>query len=225
MTEIWPGSRLSLSGDWVAGAFGTGSPDPFVLAFLLAVALAVLLLYNRLVAAVSGASAFFRSEYATSETLGNNYLCGSIGMMFLLLVPFYAVALRRAALGHGYWQVLAAVCVLFLLRKALLSLMAWLHGDKASLRPVERVGYGVFVLVALASLLPVPLISTFSSNVLIGYRIYLIIIALAGYILYAVRSFPLILSTGFSSFFWVLYLCTLEILPVCVVANYLLNGN
>lgn len=223
--DIWPGSRLSLDGDAVTKALGTGAPDPFVLAFLLLISLALVLLYSRLVAAISGSSSFFRGAYPTSETLGNKYLCDSITMMYILVVPFYAVALRMAGLGNSFLLVFGVLCGLLLLRKAVYALFAWLSGRQAAVRSIERVGYGIFLMVALASFLPVPVLMMLPSRIFATFRIYLSIVALIGYLFYAVRSLQLISATGFSSFFWVLYLCTLEILPVCVAVNYLMNGN
>lgn len=222
--EIWPGSRLSLDGGMVTEAVGN-SPDPFVLVFLLAVSVSVVLLYQRLVTAVAGGLSFVRGSYATQETLGNMYVCNSVELVFFLMVPLYAVALRIAGLGGGYLWVFGALCAYLLFRRAALAVFGWLSDRKAVVRALDRVGSGIFVLVALLSFVPVPVLVLFPSVILEPYRIYLAIIALIGYILYAVRSLTLISSTGFSSFFWVLYLCTLEILPVCVVVNYLLNGN
>ena len=224
-TEIWPGSRLSLAGDGVVDAVGAKVPDPLVLAFLILAALALILFYDRLVAAVSGGASFFRSVHATGETLGNKYLCNCIILMFLLTVPFYAMALRMSGLGNGYMWVLGILAGMLLLRKVLLALLGWLSGSQATLREVEKMSYGIFIIVALASFLPAPVLLLFPPKVLSFYRIYLAIIALIGYSVYVKRSLQLISSSGFSCFFWVLYLCTLEILPVCVVVNYLLNGN
>lgn len=224
-TEIWPGSRLSLAGDGAVEAIGANAPDPFVLGFLLAASLALIILYSRLIAAIAGGVSFFRSTYSTSETLGNKYLCDSILLVYILVVPFYAMALRLAGLGNGYMWVFGTIAGILLLREAVLALVGWLSGSPATIRAIAKVGYGVFILVALASFLPAPVILLFPPQVLSFYRIYLAIIALIGYIMYVIRSFSLISSTGFSRFYWVLYLCTLEILPVSVVVNYLLNGN
>ena len=223
--EIWPGSRLSLAGDGAVDAIGANVPDPFVLGFLLAMALALVLFYSRLLAAIAGSASFFRSSHATSETLGNKYLCDSIRLVFLLMVPFYAVALRLAGLGDGYLWVLGTLVVLILLRMGVLALLGWLSGHPDALKEVETVSRGIFILVALASFLPVPVLLLFPPQVLSFFRIYLAIVALIGYVFYVIRSFSLISSSGLSRYFWVLYLCTLEILPVCVVVNYLLNGN
>jgi len=223
--EIWPGSRLSLAGDGAAEAIGASAPDPFVLGFLLVAALTLVLLYSRLLAAITGAAAFIRSDHATSETLGNKYLCDSILLIFTLMVPFYAMALRLSGMGNGYLWVLGILVGMLLLRMGIFSLLGWLGGQPAACRDIEKMGCGIFILVGLASFLPAPVLLLFSPQVLSIYRIYLAIIALIGYFFYVIRSFSLISSTGFSRYFWVLYLCTLEILPVSVVVNYLLNGN
>jgi len=39
------------------------------------------------------------------------------------------------------------------------------------------------------------------------------------------RGKALFLQTGFSFLFWVLYICALEIFPICVVVKLLMNGN
>ena len=225
MTEIWPGSRLSLGGGAVEGTLGTGVPDPFVLAFLLLSVLAFILLYGRLIAAISGSATFLQSNYAAAETLENKYLCNSITIMYLMVLPFYAATLRFAHLGKSYWWAFLCLCGLVLLRKAALALLSWLNGSPAAFRSVERLGNGMFLLVVLASILLVPVLAMTPFDYIKGFRIYLLVIVLIGFSVYAARSFSLISSTGFSSFFWVLYLCTLEILPVCVVVNFLLNGN
>ena len=48
----------------------SGMPDPYVLAFLLAVGMAVLLMYSRLLAALQGAGACCRGYHGTVEMLG-----------------------------------------------------------------------------------------------------------------------------------------------------------
>ncbi|MBO4537083.1 MAG: DUF4271 domain-containing protein, partial [Bacteroidales bacterium] len=54
---------------------------------------------------------------------------------------------------------------------------------------------------------------------------WLAVLAVVAFLLYFRRGLSLISQTGFSVFFWVLYLCGLELLPICVVVNLLLNGN
>ena len=201
-------------------------PDPYILAFLLLAGVALLLAYNRLLAAVRGGWSCVHGVNGTEEMLGNLYICDSIRLSFLLLVPFYALALVVTGLSTiGYVWTLAALVLLCLFRKLIYALMGWLGGRTHAFRSVERMGYALGVLVMLAS---VPAI-------LLGWLVpetprWLLLLllglpAVAGAFLYARRGFSLIFQTEFSLFFWVLYLCALEFLPICVVVNRMIHGN
>ena len=48
--------------------------------------------------------------------------------------------------------------------------------------------------------------------------IYMAACALTAFFLYFIRGYQLIIANQFSHFFWILYLCTLEILPVLLTA-------
>ena len=201
-------------------------PDPYVLAFLLLAGVALLLAYNRLLAAIRGGCSCLHGLNGTVEMLGNLYICNSVRVSFLLLVPFYALALVVSDLSTvGYAWTLAALVALLLFRKLVYSLMGWLGGRTLAFRSVERMGYALGVLVMLAS----------APAILLGWLVpetprWLLLLLLAlpavvGGFLYARRGFSLIFQTEFSLFFWVLYLCALEFLPICVVVNQLINGN
>ena len=71
-------------------------PDPYVLAFLLLAAVALMLSYNRLLVAVRGGVSCLHGLNGTQEMLGNKYICSSVRLAFFLLVPFYALTLVLA---------------------------------------------------------------------------------------------------------------------------------
>lgn len=201
-------------------------PDPYVLAFLLAAGLALLLLYNRLLAAVRGSLACFRGQNGTQEMLGNQYVCDSVRVSLLVLVPFYALALVAGGLSTvGYFQTLAALLLLWLFRKLFCLLLGWLSARPSLFRVVERTGYAVWVLAMLVSLLAALLgwlVPQTPRPVLLAL---LAVPAAAGFAVYVRRGLSFFLQAEFSPFFWVLYLCALEILPICVVVNRLIHGN
>ena len=201
-------------------------PDPYILAFLLLAGVALLLAYNRLLAAVRGGCSCLHGLNGTVEMLGNQYICDSVRLIFVLLVPFYALALVVTDLSMvGYVWTLAALVVLCIFRKLVYALMGWLGGRTSAFRSIERMGYALGVLVMLAS----------APAILLGWLVpetprWLLLLLLAlpaavGAFFYARRGFSLIFPTEFSLFFWVLYLCALEFLPICVVVNRLFNGN
>ena len=201
-------------------------PDPYVLAFLLADGIALLMLYSRMISAIQGSAASYRGLNSTQEMLGNNYLCDSVRMIFLLLLPFYALTLVVAGVSSiGFFMTLALLVLLWLFRKIASSTLGWLGSRQGAMRAVEKTGYAVAVLAMLVSTLACILgwlIPSSPSWLLAGF---LALVAVSGFFVYARRSFSLILSTGFSPFLWVLYLCALEFLPICVVVNILINGN
>lgn len=201
-------------------------PDPYVLAFLLAVGLALLLCYNRLLSALRGSAACFHSNHSTEEMLGDNYVCDSIRLVFLLLLPFYAMALTVTGCSKlGFLWTLVALVALVLFRRVISLLMGWLSSRKGAFRALSRVGMAFAVLGMLISMLaPLAawLIPATPRWVLWGW---LALTAALCIVFYIRRGSAIILSTGFSIFFWVLYLCALEFLPICVVVNIMINGN
>ena len=201
-------------------------PDPYVFAFLLLCSGFLLFFYNRLMAAVRASAACFRSPHATMEMLGNKYLCDSVRISLALLVPFYALTLTVTGASRlGYFWTLLVLVLLGAFWKLAGLAVGWLSSREAAFRSVERMGHAVAVLVMLVSLLAA----------VVGWLVpqtpdwvlwsFLGLVAAAGAILYGWRGFFIIFQTGFSPFFWVLYLCSLNFLPVCVVVNRLLHGN
>ena len=201
-------------------------PDPYVLAFLLLAAVALMLSYNRLLVAVRGGVSCPHGLNGTQEMLGNKYICSSVRLAFFLLVPFYALTLVLAGISTaGYAWTLAALAALLLFRKLACLLMGWLGSRPGAFRAVERTGYALGVLVILFSV-PALLVGWLApeSPRWLLWGLVLLPFA-AGLYYYFRRGLSLLLQTEFSPFFWVLYLCALEILPICVVVNRLFNGN
>lgn len=202
-------------------------PDSYVLVFLLAAGAALLMNYSRLLAAIRGSFACYKHGNAAAlEMLGNTYVVDSVRLVFLLLLPFYAMTLVVTGVSSaGYFVTLAALAALWLLRKLVYWLLGWLGSRPGEIRSLERLGYGVAVLAMLLSMLSAILVWLVPACPGILLWAWLGILAVTAFLFYAVKGYSLIFSSGFSRFFWVLYLCGLEILPICVVVNFLMNGN
>lgn len=200
-------------------------PDPYVLAFLLAAGLVVLLLYGRLVAAIQAGAACCRGGHGAEEMLGNKYLCDSVRLIFVCLVPFYALALVCCGVSMaGYFLTLATVAALWLFRKLCLRILGWLRSRETHFRSLERISQALCVLAILCSMPAVLLAWLVPAVPVRVLRGWLAAVAVVALFLYFRRGLSLISQTGFSVFSWVLYLCSLEILPICVVVNLLING-
>lgn len=204
----------------------SGMPDPYVLAFLLAVGMAVLLMYSRLLAALQGAGACCRGYHGTVEMLGNNYVCDSVRIIFMLLIPFYALALDLCQVSAvGYAWTLAALVGLWIFRKLVYLILGWLTGRPSGFRSLERVSYALGLLMMLCAMPAVLLAWLVPATPVWLLQGWLAVLAVAAFLLYLRRGISMNSQTGFSVFFWVLYLCGLELLPICVVVNILMHGN
>ena len=201
-------------------------PDPFVLAVLMLDAVLLLFFYERLMAALQASVACYRSSYGTREFLGNNYLCASVRQTFVLLIPFYAITLVVTDVSHvGFGWTMVLLVLLALFRLLCCRILGWLTARKTAFQSLERVNEAVCVL-AMAASLPVFLLGWLAPSVPhMVLWILLSAIALFAALVYVWRGSKIILLTQFSIFYWVLYLCALEFLPICVVVNILINGN
>ena len=201
-------------------------PDPFVLAVLLLDAVLLLLFFERLLAALQASVACYKSLFGTREFLNNNYLCASVRQTFALLIPFYAITLVVTDVSQvGFGWTLALLVLLALFRLLGCRMLGWLTARKSAFLSLERVNEAICVL-AMAASLPVFLLGWLAPSVPHTVLwILLSAIALLAALVYVWRGSKIILSTQFSIFYWVLYLCALEFLPICVVVNILINGN
>ncbi len=224
--ELWPGSSLVLDGMMSDAAAVPAVPPASVLVFLLAVAVMLLLSFSRVVVALRGATFVIRGNNSTMEVLGNKYDCDSIYLSYLLLLPVYALTLLiDGASSLSYWMTLVVLVALMLFRRICLAVSGWLSGRPGVMRQVSMVSCSIMVPVVLLSSLTALLVRVFPDISRTFIFVLLIAVAAAGYIVYGKRSFDIINSSGFSRFFWFLYLCALDILPICVAVNIMSNGN
>ena len=201
-------------------------PDPYVLAFLLADAVLLLLFYERLLAALRGGFACLHSTYSTQEMLGNNYLSSSVNGISLLFLPLFSQTLVLVEISRlGFWWTLVVLVGLRLLRELVYLLVGWLSSRRTAFRHIETVSHAIALMVMVAAL-PTFLLGWLAPSipVLAGW-IWLVATVAAGVVVYVWRASAIILQTRFSSYFWVLYLCGLELLPICVAVNFLMHGN
>ena len=201
-------------------------PEPYVLAILFLDAVLLLFLFERLCAALRAGVDCCRSSYSTREFLGNNYLCASARQIFVLLLPFYAMTLVVTDVSRiGFGWTLLALVALTLFRQLSGRLIGWLSGHDGTFQSLDRVNDAVCVLGIFASL-PVFVLGWLTPEIphwLLWGALSLIALVVA--VVYVLRGTQIILSTQFPIYYWVLYLCALEFLPICVVANILINGN
>lgn len=112
---------------------------------------------------------------------------------------------------------------LWLVRKGIYDLLSWLTKDKVTFKLIERIGYNHMIISVIFSL-PAILLRFFwpdtdASTVLV----VLIISVLFVFMIYIVRGYQIIISHHYSHFFYILYLCSIELLPLALISNFILS--
>ncbi|MFA5848536.1 MAG: DUF4271 domain-containing protein [Bacteroidales bacterium] len=124
-----------------------------------------------------------------------------------------------------YFLLLSILCLitLWLVRKGIYDLLSWLTKDKNTFKLIERIGYN-HVIISVIFSLPAILLKFFwpeidASTILI----VLIFSVLFVFLIYLVRGYQIIISHRYSHFFYILYLCSIELLPIALISNFILS--
>lgn len=129
-------------------------------------------------------------------------------------LPFVLNGLSKPFLFAGISGVLFAWSGL---RFLAIKFIGWVIEQPSFTSCLERTGRDYVIMAGFAF---VPFLLAFSLvGRIAGNALFIIALVLIAYscLSYAVRSLRIFLSAGFSVFFWILYLCTLELIPLGVL--------
>lgn len=224
MYEPWEGSELSIESAIDIGGTASAPPDMFVVIFLIVTGLMFLLLFTRLVTAISAATTLATSAKRAKDVLNDNYACDSVLIFFYLSIPLYSLIFLEEGLTQmNYWPVFLTMAAFFVFRYLAFFCFGWLGTCRDEVEALKKTSRGVWILIMMFSCL-IMLVSLVLPQVKgLPALIYLFAVAAAGLILYAIRGYRIIISSGFSGFFWILYLCSLEVLPLCVAVKVVVS--
>ena len=125
--------------------------------------------------------------------------------------------------GYQLYLIVGGFFLAFCLFKSIVlsiaGVLTYEEGLVQELRYNSRVFAGAWGIVVLPFILL--LVLNDSEVDKITFFLIIIILSILLYILYLIRSFQLFYVEKVSIFFWILYLCTLELLPALLVFNYL----
>ncbi|HHV03716.1 MAG: DUF4271 domain-containing protein [Bacteroidales bacterium] len=120
-----------------------------------------------------------------------------------------------------FMAVLGTFCIWVLFKMILLRIIGWTIDSSAFMNFLGRTGQDYCILTGLAF---IPFLVLFhilgkpSGNTIL---LAAAVLSAAGYLIYALRCIRIFLSAGYSLFFWILYLCTFELVPFGVLIHYL----
>lgn len=220
MQEAWKESRLVLN-DAVAAPMGeaASSLEGTILTIAgIAIFVLILLCSKRLAQGLMSSLNVLFTKKQKDDLFLDKYTYGSVIISYLICIPLLVFILSRLGVWKYNFLVMLAVMLGYNILKTLFfRCLAWLSSDKETIISVEKVYLCMVVISTVAMLLPFGLFLLITQMSSLFAGIICAGLFLICLIAFFIRSFQMIISSGFSLFFWFLYLCTLEILPICLV--------
>lgn len=118
---------------------------------------------------------------------------------------------------------LGVVILYWIFKSIILIFLGWVTKKKQTFNLVGKIGYNHLIMAAIFStpiLLSQFFIPEIEFSLFYKMLIYCIILT---YTLYLIRVYQTIIINRFSHIFYILYLCTAELLPIALFANFLLS--
>ena len=215
--HLWQGSRLSLTG-YVGTAV---EQQPVEVSLFLAVfAFIAILMHGRLFRGWEYSIGMLFNSIRRREIFKNEDRKGCIRLSCIFSAVLYSASLSFGKVSPGsLWNILSVLLVLALFRELTYSAFAWFSDKKQEISIMRTASVSAFSLIFVSSL-PVALFSIFNLE---GIRWAVLLYLGAGlaffFTFYLKTTIKILISSGFSLFFSILYLCTLEILPICVAVK------
>ena len=222
----WEGSGLVLQ-----SASGQGSPvmpqhDVLLLMFLIVSVALVIACYRSYAEGLAGAFRVCSGYNRALEVFNDRSMMKSVNVAFFLTIPFFAYTCCKVGVSSlNFWYVLLVVVSFFLLRHVIYAVTAWLTGRDEPFQLLERTSLGCSLLPMAFSVPALVVFRIFPTVPEAVFGIYIAALCVFGAVVYFVRSYKIFTLSRFSSFFWFLYLCSLEILPMCVAINILVSNG
>ena len=159
-----------------------------------------------------------------------NFLCFFIMAFFALLVTRQTSLLSPLpALLLGMSEPLVFVTCFavltgyFLIKTVLLKIIGWTIDAPSFMYFLGKTGQDYFILTGLTVIGLYAVINLFNNKVHDLILSTVVIIAAIGYLLYTIRCIRIFISARYSLFFWILYLCTLELVPFAILLHFVVQ--
>jgi len=173
----------------------------------------------------------FRAQKALEEKLSSvnqrniTALIGALSLTLFIVLTFgdyfkestgtesYMLIPMSLGIMGGYW----------VFKSIMLIFTRWISKVKTPFKLIGKIGYNHLILASTFTI-PIIIIPIF----IVGFDELLLlklltICYLILFLLYLIRVYQIIISYHFSHFFYILYLCTVEILPIALFTNFLLS--
>ena len=233
-TELWGEAVIEYPSGINASVYRAQQADSCASVYALLFLIILLLSHKQIRRALSTVVlCCFRFLYALKieENLsleqGRNTLFG-LSLFHFSMVTFHFVKASRAELfGRFEWLSIPLFFLLYLLfyllRRAVFAFIGWIIRAPNELKFMAK-GLRDFVIFAAVATFPLSFVHLFSwSSVVMPMAIWCVSALTVSFLLFVFRTFRYFIYVRFSVFFWILYLCTLEIAPLALLYRALIT--
>jgi hypothetical protein len=176
-------------------------------------------------------SLFNYKELVKIEGQTNLFMSRNILLAFSLLVLSFIFAnsdishylgKHKYPVGITFALSLALFMGYFMARRIAFYVLNWVNRCNF-FKHISRIYYTHLTLAAIFSIVGLVLYMLLPNMGSALLKYYLFPTLAVVFTVYFLRCYKIIISNGFSNFFWILYICTLEILPLVVLGHVILS--
>ena len=198
----------------------------------LVVSFCFILIYTRAPLALLLTGCFRYNISTENEEQGNirfsrNILCFFIMAVVSFLIAFHSrllsplpVPLQGLPRPLVFGTVMGVFCIWFLFKVLIIRIIGWTIDAPGFMNFLGRTGQDFCILTGFVFIPFLVLLGSLNNLSGSALLITAAVIAVAGYSIYALRCIRIFLAAGYSLFVWILYLCTLELVPLGVLIHY-----
>ena len=227
--ELWRESYIALKEIEVPAGISLGDPLRDITNFFIIIALVgfLIIAHRRILDGFSIIAGALTSHkrLLEIESQSNLQVCRNTAFVFLTLCcsfVFANIAYATEIIGHNYSLpvrfagILGFITLFFIARKIILQFLAWVNINY-SIKLIHKISCTYACLWYFLVLFCFVVIKSASFAPMSSMRYCIIFSLLPVMTLYFFSIFRIFISKGFSPFFYILYLCTLEILPIVML--------
>ena len=241
MEKVFPADSLWEAGSKIVSSippaeeFGNTAITDVLLSFIILAFFVILIFFSReiltVIPSVFRSTFNLKNHYKIEEKLSLSNMRNVVFLVSLIYFPVIVTIMAGSyiQLRFGIYPPLFLILffgiliLLGIVKKLIFKLLSWLNRDKNTFTLLEKVGYNHIILatiVTFPSLLAQVVTNEYSGEI----QIYaMIICVLPVYILYLIRSSQIIIGQRYSHFFYILYLCGAEFLPIVLIVHFILS--
>ena len=233
--SLWEAGSKIISSNPPFEEFGNTAINDVLLSLIILAFFVILILFSReiltVIPSVLKSTFNLKNHYKIEEKLSLSNMRNVVFLVSLIYFPVIVTIMAgsyiqtRFSIYKPLFLIvfLAILVSLGIVKKLIFKLLSWLNRDKNTFVFLEKVGYNHIILatiVTFPSLLAQVVTNDYSGEI----QIYaMIICVLPVYILYLFRSGQIITGQRYSHFFYILYLCGAEFLPIVLLVHFILS--